>query len=462
MNSFDLVIIGAGPAGMSAAITARRRGLTVMVVDDQPEPGGQIWRSVERAAARDDILGPSYSEGRPVAAAFRACGATYAAGAQLWKIEPGFSVFTSQDRKASLTRARAVILATGAQERPAPFPGWTLPGVLTVGAAQILLKNAGQIPTGAVWIAGSGPLPLLYAIQFLSAGGALAGYLDTTPAGRWRKALPHLPAALRAPAELLKGLGWMARLQAGGARFVRGVTDLRARGQDQLETLSYRTGKGPETVAGADTLLVHEGVVPHIHAALSLDCEMAWNAAQDCFAPVLDPWGESSLDGLFIAGDGAGIGGAKAAKLGGQLAALRIAHKLNFATAAETEAVALPARRRLDRELAMRPFLDAMFRPRAEIFAPPDDTIVCRCEELTAGAIRAGARVGRPGPNQLKAATRAGMGPCQGRQCGYTVARLVGAAQGRTPSEVGFFHVRPPLKPVTLGELASLENDMRA
>ena len=119
--------------------------------------------------------------------------------------------------------------------------------------------------------------------------------------------------------------------------------------------------------------------------------------------------------------------------------------------------VARPIRRKLDRELAIRPFLDALFKPRAQVFAPADDTIVCRCEEITAGEIRALARVGCPGPNQIKAATRAGMGPCQGRQCGYTVTRILATARNRPPAEIGFFHIRPPLKPVTLGELASLD-----
>jgi NADPH-dependent 2,4-dienoyl-CoA reductase/sulfur reductase-like enzyme len=213
MSQVDLLIVGAGPAGMGAAITARRHGLTVMVIDDQPAPGGQIWRSIELTARRDDILGPSYVEGRAVAEAFRASGALYHPGGQLWQIEPGFRAFVSRDRQAQVIEAKAVILATGAQERPVPFPGWTLPGVLTVGAAQILLKNAGQIPAKPVWIAGSGPLPLLYAVQLLRAGGQIAGYLDTTPPGQLWSALRYLPGALCASGELLKGLGWMAKLR---------------------------------------------------------------------------------------------------------------------------------------------------------------------------------------------------------------------------------------------------------
>lgn len=441
---------------MAAAVAARRYGLAVMLIDDQPAPGGQIWRSVELAGGRDDILGPSYVEGRAVAEAFRASGAIYQSSAQLWHLEPGFRAFLSRDGQVQVVEARSVILATGAQERPVPFPGWTLPGVLTVGAAQILLKNAGQIPAEPVWVAGAGPLPLLYTVQLLRAGGQLAGYLDTTPAEQWRAALSHLPGALRAAGELLKGLGWIATLRKSRVPVIRRVIELEALGDERIKELRYRTEDGVMATAKATTLLVHEGVVPNVHAALALGCKVAWVPTQDCYVPIVDSWGETSQADLFIAGDGAGIAGAKVAQLRGELAALRIAVKLGRTSEGTAAIATRQLRRRLTRELAARPFLDALFRPRPQVFAPPDETIVCRCEEITAGEIRAYAAQGQPGPNQIKAATRAGMGPCQGRQCGYTVTRILSTVQNRSPSEVGYFHIRPPLKPVSLGELASL------
>ena len=456
MKRIDVLIVGAGPAGMSAAIAARRHRLDVVVVDDQPQPGGQIWRSVEMAVRRDAVLGPSYFEGRPIVNAFRASGATYLPKAQVWKIEPGFRVFLSRDRQASVIESTAVLLATGAQERPAPFPGWTLPGVLTVGAAQILLKNAGQIPSEPVWIAGCGPLPLLYAVQLLKAGGRIAGYLDTRPTGQWLATARNVPGALLASREVVKGLGWMQALRKAKIPVIRGVTEIEALGEQRVEALRYRRSNGELCTAKTNIVLVHEGVVPSLHIPLSLDCEVAWVSAQECYAPIVDKWGETSRENLFIAGDGAGIGGAKAALLRGELAALRVAEKLGRIDAMAIAAAAKTVRRRLERELSIRPFLDTLFRPRPQVFSPSDGTVVCRCEEVTAGQIRALGAIGRPGPNQIKAATRAGMGPCQGRQCGYTVMRILSALQKRPPSEVGFFHIRPPLKPVTLGEVASL------
>ncbi|MEM5386784.1 NAD(P)/FAD-dependent oxidoreductase [Paraburkholderia phymatum] len=458
-RAVDLLIVGAGPAGMSAALRARSLGLSVLVVDDQHAPGGQIWRAVEaRAGTRTgDLLGDEYAAGLPLARAFRASGALYEPGTQVWQIEPGWQVFMSRAQQAECVQAANVLLATGAQERPAPFPGWTLPGILTVGAAQILLKTAREIPKTPPWIAGSGPLVLLYMVQLLRAGGRIAGWLDTSPAGGWSRALPHMAAALRGWNDVLKGLSWRRELQRAGFPIVRGVTQLRGEGGERLEHLVYRTADGKSQRIPVDLLLVHEGVVPSIHMTQALGCEHVWRTDQRCLAPKLDEWGQTSRLGIFSAGDGAGIGGASAACTRGELAALGIAvcaGKLNEEAARR---LAQPLRRKLTAQLSIRPMLDALYPPRAELFEPADDTVVCRCEELTAGQIRAAARIGEPGPNQIKAFTRAGMGPCQGRQCGYTVAHILAQAHGKRVEQIGFYRIRPPLKPLTLGELASLD-----
>ena len=450
----DLLIVGAGPAGLAAAVVARAQGLSVICLDDQPAPGGQIWRGIETVTGlpRAAALGKSYLSGRSIAEAFRGCGATYESGAQLWQLEPGFTAFVTRAGRAWAIEAKTILLATGAQERPAPFVGWTLPGVMTVGAAQILLKSSGQVPDQPVYIAGTGPLPLLYAKQLLALGGKIAGYLDTTPPGQWRSALKRFRPNVASIPDLMDGLRWMAKLRLARVPMYQGVSGIEASGEGRLQTLVFRTANGAEHRKSALLVLVHEGVVPSVHVALSLNCRMTWIDDQDCYAPVLDEWGETSQPGVFIAGDAAGIGGAKAAVLRGRLAALGIANKLGRPAAAKAD----PIRRELRQALALRPFLDEMFRPRSEVFLPKDDVVVCRCEELTAGAIRNVAHIGTPGPNQVKAFTRAGMGPCQGRQCGYTITRLLAQASGRPPDGIGFYRARAPLKPVTISEVASL------
>jgi NADPH-dependent 2,4-dienoyl-CoA reductase/sulfur reductase-like enzyme len=459
-RAVDLLIIGAGPAGMSAALRARCLGLSVLVVDDQHAPGGQIWRAIETRTdtSTGKLLGDEYAAGLPLAQAFRASGAVYEPSTQVWQIEPGWQVYMSRAQQAECVQAANVLLATGAQERPAPFPGWTLPGVLTVGAAQILLKTAREIPQNPPWIAGSGPLALLYMVQLLRAGGSIAGWLDTAPADGWRRALPHVASARHAWKDILKGLGWTRELRRAGFPIIRGVTQLRAQGDQRLEHLVYQTADGQSQRVAAELLLIHEGVVPSIHMTQALGCEHVWSAAQFCLAPTLDEWGQTSKPGIFLAGDGAGIGGAHAARTRGDLAALGIAMRAGKLQDDAARRLAEPMRRRLATELSIRPVLDALYPPRAELFAPTDDTMVCRCEELTAGQIRAAAKIGQPGPNQIKAFTRAGMGPCQGRQCGYTVAHILAAAHEKPVEEIGFYRIRPPLKPLTLGELASLDS----
>ncbi|MVA27810.1 FAD/NAD(P)-binding oxidoreductase (plasmid) [Agrobacterium vitis] len=457
--SYDVAIVGAGPSGMAAAVTLRQLGASVVVIDEQPSPGGQIFRGIERNLSSPvfPALGKDYQKGRALVEAFRASGADYFASTQVWQIEDGWSVFVTSQGKASRLSARAVLLANGAQERPVPFPGWTLPGVMTVGAAQILLKSGGMLPQGKLWIAAAGPLPLLYATQVLSLQGHIAGYLDTSRSPSL-SALVQLPKAWRDFGSLLKGLQWLHKIRRSGI-LVKGFTDLEAEGNQRLEHLSWKR-HGQSHRVEADILLVHEGVVPRIHETLALGCVHTWNDAQGYLAPKLNRWGETSREGLFVAGDACGIGGWLVATLSGETAALGLARRLEISSNTEElrRRTGLDQRRR--RALALRPFLDVAYAPSRPRLA--DNVIVCRCEEVTAGAVRAAASNSPADPGAIKAATRCGMGPCQGRQCGYTVQALVAEAHNIPIKDVSFFNIRPPLKPVTLGELASLESGENA
>jgi NADPH-dependent 2,4-dienoyl-CoA reductase/sulfur reductase-like enzyme len=228
-------------------------------------------------------------------------------------------------------------------------------------------------------------------------------------------------------------------------------------GEDRAEAVRF-TCRGRTHEIACDTVMLHHGVVPNTQAARSLGVAHAWDAGQHCFVPTADDWGRTDVDGVFIAGDGAGIGGAMVAEVAGRVAALKITADAGRLSTADCDARAAQFRAALARERAARPFLDAAYPPFAGALAPDDATIICRCEEVTAGAIRHYAVLGCLGPNQAKAFGRAGMGPCQGRYCGLTVTGLLAAANRRTPDETGYFRIRPPLKPVTLGELASMDD----
>jgi NADPH-dependent 2,4-dienoyl-CoA reductase/sulfur reductase-like enzyme len=460
MQTADLVIIGAGPAGMAAAATAAGCGLTVMVLDEQAAPGGQIYRDVERVAPlRGNILGQDYSDGLTLVQDFGKAGVTHLDGAVVWAIEDGKGVCYTRNGKAANIEASRILLATGALERPMPVPGWTLPGVMTAGAAQILMKQSGLVPASAV-LAGSGPLLYLLAAQMVRAGTPPKALIETQSLKDMMTAMPHLAGALRGWRYMAKGLGLLGELRKAGVPRHTGARAIAIEGETCATAIRFEAG-GRQHRIDCETVLLHHGVVPNTQASRSIGSTHRWNDRQQCFEPVLDEWGRSSVDSAFVAGDGAGIGGANAAALAGRLAALAIACDLGKITVASRDARAAPLRRALAGELAARPFIDLAYPPYASALLPEDRTIVCRCEEVTAGDIRNYARLGCLGPNQAKAFGRAGMGPCQGRYCGLTVTSILADANAATPEQTGYFRIRPPIKPVTLGELAELNTAPR-
>jgi len=444
----DLIIVGAGPAGVCAAIEARAHGLSVLVLDENPGPGGRIWQALETRAVQE----PDDADALRILQAFRTCGAGAHWRATVWAIESDGTVFWSTDRAAHSARSQRVLLATGATERPMPIPGWTLPGVMTVGGAQIALKTAGLLPGGITWIAGQGPLLLLYTVQALRAGGRIAGVLDLSDGTAPLRALRHLPPALGAAGELRKGLAWRREIARSGVRWIS-ATDVHAIGNGRLAHIDFRAG-GRRHREAADLLLLHDGVIPSVQLTRALGCAHTWDAAQRCWKPVVDAWGATSVPHILVSGDGAGVSGAAAAAVSGRIAAIGVVHALGRIDAATRDTAAAPLRAVVARHRAARRFLDALYRPRSAHL--DDATIVCRCEEVTAGAIRDAARLGCLGCNQLKAFTRCGMGPCQGRMCAVTAAEVLAAARNVPVREIEPYRTRFPTKPVTVGEVAEV------
>ena len=458
MSAVDLVVIGAGPAGMAAATTAAECGLSVLLLDEQPAPGGQIYRNIEHVDGNKlaDILGEDYRAGKKLARGLRAARLDYRPGTTVWRVDGDGSVAWTDGRKARLTQAAHIIAATGAMERPVPIPGWTLPGVMGAGAAQVLLKSAGMVPDGPTVIAGAGPLLFLVANQLAVAGAEIAAVLETTRFRHYFAAARHVPATMRASEYLRKGASLFGALRERGIKVQSAVHDIRAVGKDRLTGVAW-SAHGTKREIAASTLLLHQGVVPNVQITRQAGADHEWYAPQRYWRPVVDRWGQTSEKALIVAGDGAGIFGAEAAAEAGRIAALGVVYRAGKIDAGERDRRAAPHRRELKRLAAVRPLLDALYPPPAEILAPPDETTVCRCEEITAGQIRESVALGATGPNQLKAYTRCGMGPCQGRLCGLTVSEVIAGARGVPVETVGYYRIRPPLKPVTLGELADME-----
>ena len=453
--TIGFAIVGAGPAGMAAATLAAELGLDTLLLDEQEGPGGQIYRAVERARASSSAaspLGMDYLVGQPLATALRTSGAQYRPATTVWHIDPDGTLSLATDGVSDTVTARRILLETGAIERPVPIPGWTLPGVMTVGAAQILLKTANLVPDGRAVLAGQGPLLYLAALQLARAGAPPLALLETTPHENYRAAARQFGGLWPGRHAVLKGLGLMLGVRRASIPVRRGVRGLRALGRTRLERVVWDGGE-----IAAEHLFLHEGVIPNTQISLALPLVHDWDDAQLCWQPRVDEWGCASLPAIAIAGDGAGIAGAEAAVFSGRLAALDAAAALGRLDEAERDRRAGPLRAALARERAIRPFLDALYQPGPSVLAPAeDDTIACRCEEVTVGRIRRAVRLGAPGPNQLKAFTRCGMGPCQGRICGPIVSAVIAEARGVPIAQVGTYRPRAPYKPITVGALAGI------
>ena len=462
MTEFDLIVLGAGPAGMAAARTGADGGAKVLLIDEQTSPGGQIYRSVlEAPEGRRHQLGADYADGRALVRALEHENISVEFSATVWRVDDDatvtYSIGGGGGGVARQARGQHLIVTTGALERPLPVPGWTLPGVMTVGAAQILLKASGVAPERAV-LAGSGPLLYLLASQLIAAGVPPAALIETQTWRNYFSALKFSPGAIRGWRHLMKGRNMLRQIRAAGVPRYRGAKDISISGDGSVSAITFAAaGRCYELTC--DTVLLHGGVIPNIQITRSLRLDHHWDDRQLCFRPRTDVWGLTSNPLIRVAGDGAGIGGAEAARLNGHLTAFGALERLGRLTVTARDAKAAPLRAALARETAIRPFLDALYRPPKELRQPADDVVICRCEEVTAGDIRRYAKLGCTGPNQAKAFGRSGMGPCQGRYCGLTVTELLAEANGLPPDDVGYYHIRSPLKPISLGELASLADD---
>lgn len=447
----DLVVVGSGPAGMAAACEARTLGLSVALLDEQPEIGGQIYRRIEVAPTKLlEILGPDYAAGKRLADDFRSSGSQYIGGATVWNVTTDGAVDYVANGHAAQITGRYVLLASGAMERPFPIDGWTLPGVMGAGAGQIMLKGAGALPDEPVVMAGCGPLLYLLAWQYIRAGVKISAIVDTTRPAAYLRALRHSAGALAGWRDLAKGLKLLSAIRRAGVRVYSAAANLKVEGSSQAEGLRFEI-KGRSWNIPASLILLHQGVVPNTQLSWSTGADHKWDDEQLCWRPVTDDAGRIGETQLYIAGDSRGIVGANASAVQGRLAALSIARSLGFDT---QHGRMRSLRNDLRKFTAIRPFLDSLYRPQDENRIPPDHVIVCRCEEVSAGQIRKYVELGCLGPNQTKAFGRCGMGPCQGRLCGLTVTEVISEARAVEPSEVGYYRVRSPIKPILLGNFA--------
>ncbi|MFJ3756631.1 FAD-dependent oxidoreductase [Streptomyces sp. NPDC090080] len=452
-----LAVIGAGPAGLAAAIAAARDGVRVTLVDAAAEAGGQFYRrpAGELRARRPQALHHQWRTWVRLRDALRdevRAGTTrYLTDHHVWLVErldDGFAVHAllgpAQEEGVSV-RADGVLLATGGYERVLPFPGWPLPGVVTAGGAQAMLKGSLVVPGRTAVVAGTGPLLLPVATGLAAAGVEVAALVESAgPGGAVRQARA---LAVR-PGKVVEAAMYGARLLRHRVRTLVRHTVVEAHGTGRVEAVTVaaldgagRVRPGSGRRIGCDTLAVGHGMLPHTDLAETLGCALDGTAVR------VDAEQRTDVPGVWAAGETTGVGGAALSLAEGRIAGRSAAARLR-GTEPDPRTMTTAARSR-DRSREFAAALDTVYGPPGRwTELVTDDTVVCRCEEVTAGAVReAVGELGAGDVRTVKLLTRAGMGWCQGRVCGPAVAGLAGCAP--TPSR------RPFARPVPLGVLAA-------
>jgi len=409
----DVAVIGAGPAGIAAACRATESGGRVLLLDENPSPGGQIWRG-----AFDELP----SEARPWIQRLQESTCEVWPATSVVDADPDGMLLTERNGEACRIRAGRLVIATGAREMFLPFPGWTLPNVLGIGAAQVLSKTGFDFEAKRIVLAGSGPLILPVAAALKKAGARLALVAEQAPLPRILKFALGL---WRQPVKLTEA----ARYRSSwlGTRYRTGTWVVSARGDERVTEVEMSDGRRRWTEP-CDFLLCSYGLIPNLELARLLGCEV------QKFQVRVDELQRTSLPNILCAGEPTGIGGRELALVEGEIAGLQSCGH-NVPGALQQRA------RRLGRLVDQ---LQDAFRLRGELLervAP--DTLVCRCEDVPWRAVQ-----GAAGPREAKIHTRAGMGPCQGRICGPGLARLCGWSEQDT--------VRPPLRPCLASTLACI------
>lgn len=339
----------------------------------------------------------------------------------------------------------ALVLCTGAMDRVLPMPGWTLPGVTTLGAAQIALKAQGVAVGARPVFVGTGPLLWLTALQYARAGAPPALVLDTTSFATKLRAAPRLLANLPL---FLRGLRYLTELRLRGIRMAEGAVPLAIEGTDGVQTLRWRDAAWGEHTTECDAVAIGFGLKPEAQLADLAGVPFRFDAAQRNWVPVRDHAGRTRVRGVYLAGDGAGIGGAEVAELAGERAALALLEDHGMPVDPVPRA---HLDGRLRAEAQFRAALERAFPYPAHLArAMPDATILCRCESITAGVLRAAARDGAPEVNRAKALSRVGMGRCQGRVCGPPAAEVLAGALGLPVDQVGRLRGQMPVKPIPM------------
>ena len=459
-REYQAIVLGMGPAGMAAAMELARNGIKTAIVDQAQSPGGQVYRQSPREFSSDFGAGsnPRKLVGKALLKEFNraADGLDIITEAAVWgSFEPGRLNMLHNGELMDLGFQKLVI-CEGARERTIPFPGWTLPGVLSVGGLQKMLANQGLVPGKRVLISGSGPLLMAAGANLVKAGGKPAGIFD---AASTMDMLPLLPQLMRQKGLLKEALYYMSALLSGKTLVRTGWAVIRARGDERVREATicrvdgdWHPVAGTERTIEVDAIAVGYGFQAMCRSVRLFGCALEYDSSAHALKPRTDEFQRTTKPEVYAAGDGAGIGGAGMAEIQGRIAGLHAAHALDGIKRGAFEGLARPWLERRQKLASYTKVLDKVFTPKDGIYGIMDrDTIVCRCEGVSAGKIWDHIDQGRRDLLALKP-VRVAMGPCQGRGC-ESVALEMLRLKGIDPAQTAPLGFRPPLSPLPISIL---------
>ena len=459
----DVLVIGAGAAGMAAAAAIAEAGLDVVLVDERPKLGGQFYKQPAHPGSTDGRgLDRQYRTGRALIARVERSGCRILSQTQVWALfGPGEIAALGPDA-SWLLRPRRLLLATGAYERGVPFPGWTLPGVMTTGAAQTLLRAYQVAPGERVLIAGNGPLNMQVAAELVQAGASVVGLTELAARPLPGRMQPAARMLALAPDLIRDGLRYQLTLRRAGVPTLHGTALVRAEGGRGVErAVVARIDDAGCSIAGSerafdvDAICMGYGFLSSTELSRAAGCRHRFDERQRQLVAEHDARGRTSVEHVWAVGDGAGVAGARVARTLGTIAAADVVRSLGVAPRASLRADERRARRGHRKARRFQNALWALYdAPYLSDQLATEETLLCRCESVSRAAIDAAVRDDVEHVGAIKRATRAGMGGCQGRYCGTVLADVSSRSSGSSIGEYSLFSPAAPIKPTRIGSIA--------
>ena len=449
-ESFDVIVIGAGPSGVAASVSAAKNGAKVLIIDSNINTGGQVYKPPPESFTKiSNKINKEINLQIKQKELLKKSNVKIALNHSVWQITENFKIFAINNESTFIEwQCKILIVATGTYERIIPFPGWTNPGIIGLAATTTLLKSHRILPGKKTLIAGCGPLLAVVASGIIKSGGSVVAIIDNNKSTNWLTSIYPMLSNLWA---LLDGLKWLKDILLNfiPIYFNSSISNVTLKNGEYL--ISIKNNKNKKiTKIKADSVCVGYGLIPSIDILKSIGAQIYFNNKLSSWIPVLDRYYQTTINNLYSVGDGTGIDGAVPAYEKGLIAGNAASLKLNIINENQFNLVTKNIFKKLKRYQKFGQCMARLMTPNNDILDNlTEETVICRCEDVTLKEINDSIKIGAKDINQLKSWTRCGMGPCQGRTCEDTISRIMSKYSGNREA-VGVLTRRFPLKPINM------------